>query len=161
MPKGEEYAANCIGVNGSMLIPQGISHDRGAAAPTGQEVVELDMSEYQKMDGGLSSLIREVVEGGKAEDEAAVDTAAVDKAAVGTEAVDEGRTITTVTPHPEERSDRGIYSEFKRTRARSLAALGDEVLFLATALPPYRLSAAPLRLSTSASAAVHPLRSSA
>jgi dimethylargininase len=56
VPEGEEYAANCIGVNGSMLIPKGSPRTAALLRDSGQEVVELDMSEYQKMDGGLSCL---------------------------------------------------------------------------------------------------------
>jgi dimethylargininase len=55
-PQGEEYAANCIHVNGSLLIAQGFPKTAALLRGLGQEVVELDMSEYRKMDGGLSCL---------------------------------------------------------------------------------------------------------
>jgi dimethylargininase len=53
---GEEYAANCIEVNGRVLIAAG--HPRFAAKlrDLGYETIALDMSEFQKMDGGLSCL---------------------------------------------------------------------------------------------------------
>lgn len=53
---GEEYAANCIEVNGRVLIAAG--HPRFAAKlrEVGYETIALDMSEFQKMDGGLSCL---------------------------------------------------------------------------------------------------------
>ena len=55
VPDGEEYAANCILVNGSFLVASGFPRTtvllRGQGA-----VIELDMSEYRKMDGGLSCL---------------------------------------------------------------------------------------------------------
>jgi dimethylargininase len=55
VPKGEEYAANSIGVNGSFLVASGFP--RTAVLLRGQgAVLELEMSEYQKMDGGLSCL---------------------------------------------------------------------------------------------------------
>ena len=55
VPKGEEYAANCILVNGSFLVASGFP--RTAVLLRGQgAVIELEMSEYRKMDGGLSCL---------------------------------------------------------------------------------------------------------
>jgi dimethylargininase len=55
VPKGEEYAANCILVNGSFLVAS--DFPRTAVLLRGQgRVHELEMSEYQKMDGGLSCL---------------------------------------------------------------------------------------------------------
>jgi dimethylargininase len=55
VPRGEEYAANCILVNGSFLVASGFP--RTAVLLRGQgRVLELEMSEYRKMDGGLSCL---------------------------------------------------------------------------------------------------------
>ena len=55
VPRGEEYAANCILVNGSFLVASGFP--RTAVLLRGQgRVHELEMSEYRKMDGGLSCL---------------------------------------------------------------------------------------------------------
>ena len=56
VPKGEEYAANCIGVNGAILIAEGFPRTAALLRGLGHEVVEIDMSEYRKMDGGLSCL---------------------------------------------------------------------------------------------------------
>ena len=52
----EDYAANCIDVNGRVLIAAG--HPRFAAKlrDLGYETIALEMSEFQKMDGGLSCL---------------------------------------------------------------------------------------------------------
>ena len=52
----EDYAANCIEVNGRVLIAAG--HPRSAATlrDLGYETIALEMSEFQKMDGGLSCL---------------------------------------------------------------------------------------------------------
>jgi dimethylargininase len=56
VPKGEEYAANCIEVNDAVLIARGFPKTAALLCGLGHEVVELDMSEYRKMDGGLSCL---------------------------------------------------------------------------------------------------------
>ncbi len=53
---GEEYCANCITVNGRILFPSGFPRTRDILACTGLEIIELDMSEFRKMDGGLSCL---------------------------------------------------------------------------------------------------------
>jgi dimethylargininase len=52
----EEYGANCVAVNGHVLIPA--EHPRLAAALAGHgfEVIPLPVSEFRKMDGGLSCL---------------------------------------------------------------------------------------------------------
>jgi len=52
----EEYAANCILVNDRILVPAKHPRTRAALEHLGTELVELDMSEFQKMDGGLSCL---------------------------------------------------------------------------------------------------------
>ena len=56
VPKGEEYAANCIEINDAVLIARGFPKTAALLRGLGHEVVELDMSEYRKMDGGLSCL---------------------------------------------------------------------------------------------------------
>jgi dimethylargininase len=56
VPKGEEYAANCIGVNGAILVAEGFPRTAALLRGLGHEVVAMDMSEYRKMDGGLSCL---------------------------------------------------------------------------------------------------------
>ena len=53
---GEEYAANCIRVNDRVLIAAGYSEFEGRLKELGYETIALDMSEFQKMDGGLSCL---------------------------------------------------------------------------------------------------------
>ncbi|MFI5246024.1 MAG: dimethylarginine dimethylaminohydrolase family protein [Gemmatimonadales bacterium] len=54
--QGEEYAANCVRVNGQVLVPAGFSHVRRALDGLGYHTIALDMSEFRKMDGGLSCL---------------------------------------------------------------------------------------------------------
>ena len=56
MPEGEDYAANCIRVNDAVLIAGGFPKTRALLDGLGYRVIELEMSEYQKMDGGLSCL---------------------------------------------------------------------------------------------------------
>lgn len=53
---GEAYAANCVRVNGWVLAPAWHPKTGAAIRALGLEVIELDMSEFQKMDGGLSCL---------------------------------------------------------------------------------------------------------
>ncbi len=56
VPEEEEYAANCILVNGRVLMPAGFPRTVSLLRGFGHAVAELEMSEYQKMDGGLSCL---------------------------------------------------------------------------------------------------------
>ncbi len=53
---GEEYAANCVRVNDKVLIAEGYSRFGQTLASLGYQTIALDMSEFQKMDGGLSCL---------------------------------------------------------------------------------------------------------
>jgi len=52
----EAYAANAIAVNDSVLIPAGFPSTRKKIESAGFPVIEIDVSEFQKMDGGLSCL---------------------------------------------------------------------------------------------------------
>lgn len=53
---GDEYAANCIEVNGRMLMAAGYPRFERKLRELGYETLSLNMSEFQKMDGGLSCL---------------------------------------------------------------------------------------------------------
>jgi dimethylargininase len=53
---GEEYAANCILVNDAVLVARGFPKTAALLRGLGHDVAAADMSEYQKMDGGLSCL---------------------------------------------------------------------------------------------------------
>lgn len=55
-PGDEEYAANTLYVNGTLLTPAGFPGVRSLLDGLGLPVVELDMSETRKMDGGLTCL---------------------------------------------------------------------------------------------------------
>jgi dimethylargininase len=53
---GEEYAANCIQVNDHVLIAAGFPSLESTIRQLGYQTIVLEMSEFQKMDGGLSCL---------------------------------------------------------------------------------------------------------
>lgn len=55
-PAGEEYAANTLLMNGTLIMPTGYARTRTLLEPLGLPIVELDTSEYRKMDGGLTCL---------------------------------------------------------------------------------------------------------
>jgi dimethylargininase len=55
-PEGEDYATNCIAVNGALLVARGFPATSALLGGIGREIIPLDMSEYRKMDGGLSCL---------------------------------------------------------------------------------------------------------
>ncbi len=52
----ESYAANCIRINDRVLLPKGFPKASQAIKNAGLPVVELDVSEFRKLDGGLSCL---------------------------------------------------------------------------------------------------------
>ena len=53
---GESYASNCIQVNGSVILPKGFPKTRRLIQNAGYPVIELEVTEFQKLDGGLSCL---------------------------------------------------------------------------------------------------------
>ncbi len=56
VPVDESYAANCIWVNGKVIMPSGYPVTREKVARLGYEVIEVDTSEFQKVDGGVSCM---------------------------------------------------------------------------------------------------------
>ena len=56
VPKGEEYAADCLAVNGTVLMAKGYPRTRTLIEREGFPVEELDVSEFQKGDGALTCL---------------------------------------------------------------------------------------------------------
>jgi dimethylargininase len=56
VPRGEEYAANCVRVNDHVLMAAGFPGMQHTLEQLGYGLIVLDMSEFQKMDGGLSCL---------------------------------------------------------------------------------------------------------
>ena len=56
IPEEEAYAANCIWVNGTVIVPQGYPAVEKAVRDLGYPVILVDTSEFRKLDGGLSCL---------------------------------------------------------------------------------------------------------
>ena len=56
VPAGESYAANCVRINGTVLIAAGFPITCATLAELGYALAPLDTSEFRKMDGGLSCL---------------------------------------------------------------------------------------------------------
>jgi dimethylargininase len=52
----DAYAANCVMVNRNVLIANGYLKVEGKFRDLGYQTIALEMSEFQKMDGGLSCL---------------------------------------------------------------------------------------------------------
>ena len=52
----EYYSANCLRVNDYLLIPKGFPKSKMKILDLGYNIIELDMSEFRKMDGGLTCL---------------------------------------------------------------------------------------------------------
>jgi len=56
VPEGEDYAANCIWVNDALLVAEGFPATSALLGTLGYDVLPLAISEFRKMDGGLSCL---------------------------------------------------------------------------------------------------------
>jgi dimethylargininase len=56
IPQEESYAANCIWMNGTVIVPEGYPTVKKAVEDAGYPVLLVDLSEYRKIDGGLSCL---------------------------------------------------------------------------------------------------------
>jgi len=54
--EAESYSANCIWLNGNVLIPGGYTKARETIERAGYVVKEVEVSEFRKLDGGLSCL---------------------------------------------------------------------------------------------------------
>lgn len=54
--KNEEYAANSLWINGTVLVPSGHPETKKKIEMAGYKTIETDVSEFQKLDGGLSCL---------------------------------------------------------------------------------------------------------
>ena len=52
----EMYAANCIRINDHVVMPRGYPKTRSRLKENGFSIKEVEMSEYRKIDGGLSCL---------------------------------------------------------------------------------------------------------
>ncbi|MDF1561115.1 MAG: hypothetical protein P1P83_13060 [Bacteroidales bacterium] len=56
LDQDEYYAANCLRVNDFLLIPKGFPKSKMKIKELGYNIIELEMSEFRKMDGGLTCL---------------------------------------------------------------------------------------------------------
>lgn len=56
IPESESYAANCIWVNDNVIIPSGYPLAKNNLSRAGYNILEVDVSEFKKLDGGLSCL---------------------------------------------------------------------------------------------------------
>ena len=54
--RDESYAANCIWVNNHVLVPEGYPRAKETIEKAGYVTREVDVSEFRKLDGGLSCL---------------------------------------------------------------------------------------------------------
>jgi len=52
----ESYAANCVWINDRVLVPRGFPKAKTKIEELGYTTIAVDVSEYQKLDGGLSCL---------------------------------------------------------------------------------------------------------
>lgn len=52
----ESYAANCIWINDYILMAKGYPKAKKSIEQTGYKIIELGMSEFRKLDGGISCL---------------------------------------------------------------------------------------------------------
>jgi dimethylargininase len=55
-PEEERYAANCVMINGVVLVAEGFPATRELIEKEGYKTKALDVSEFRKLDGGLSCL---------------------------------------------------------------------------------------------------------
>jgi dimethylargininase len=56
VPSAESYAVNSLWINGTVLVPEGFPETRDKIEHAGYPVITLDVSEFRKLDGGLSCL---------------------------------------------------------------------------------------------------------
>lgn len=52
----EQYAANSLWINGNVLVPKGFNETKHKIEKAGYQTIEVDVSEFRKLDGGLSCL---------------------------------------------------------------------------------------------------------
>lgn len=56
IPGSESYAANCVWINDRVILPAGHPQSCELLKQAGYEVIEVDVSEFEKLDGGISCL---------------------------------------------------------------------------------------------------------
>jgi dimethylargininase len=52
----ESYAANSLWINGKVIVPEGFPKTRKRIEKAGYDTICLNVSEFRKIDGGLSCL---------------------------------------------------------------------------------------------------------
>lgn len=52
----EAYSRNCLYINGTVIVPEGFPNTLAKVVATGVPTLVLDMSEFRKLDGGLTCL---------------------------------------------------------------------------------------------------------
>ncbi|MNT46372.1 N(G),N(G)-dimethylarginine dimethylaminohydrolase [compost metagenome] len=56
IPEAESYAGNTLWINDTLITPQGYPYTLAQIGKLGMPIVQLDTSEFKKMDGGLTCL---------------------------------------------------------------------------------------------------------
>ncbi|MBN2789251.1 MAG: N(G),N(G)-dimethylarginine dimethylaminohydrolase [Candidatus Delongbacteria bacterium] len=56
VPEEEEYAANSLWINDTVIVPEGYPKTKKMIEDLGYSIIEVDTSEFRKLDGGLSCL---------------------------------------------------------------------------------------------------------
>lgn len=56
LPREEAYGANCLQINAKVLVPAGHPETCAILRARGKSVIEVEMSEFRKIDGGLTCL---------------------------------------------------------------------------------------------------------
>ncbi|EFA76764.1 hypothetical protein PPL_09515 [Heterostelium album PN500] len=60
--ESESYAANCIWVNSNVIMPAGFPKTAKKVADLGYNVITVDVSEFQKIDGGSKTMILTILQ---------------------------------------------------------------------------------------------------
>lgn len=56
VPEDEKPAANCLKINGKLIVPSGYEATAAVLTAAGEEIIPVDISEFTKLDGGLTCL---------------------------------------------------------------------------------------------------------
>ncbi len=56
MDESDAYAANCLNINGTVILPAGYPRTEKLISKAGYPIITVDVSEFRKLDGGLSCL---------------------------------------------------------------------------------------------------------
>jgi len=56
VPRGDEYAANCLAVNGKVIMSKGFPGTRNLLKEEGFDLIELETTEFKKGDGSLTCM---------------------------------------------------------------------------------------------------------